>query len=226
MNFEDETLIRMSAAKNYNLWILSKIKPFIGKKILEVGCGIGSFTRLLARGGQVTAVDINPRFVRRLKEGIHLKTFKISVLDIEKLWLKSKFESIVCLNVLEHIENDVEALKNMSLMLRKESTLILLVPSHPILFGSLDEKVGHYRRYELKELTDKINRAGLIIKYSSHINRLGAIGWFINARIFRKKLLPRWQLKIFDYFSPLFLKMEKYFCLPFGLSLLVIAKKK
>ena len=152
------TLETMSFAKWYNDWLLSLIEHYIGKTTLEVGSGIGNFTHLLESRSNVTATDINKDYIRRLKRVRGTKT-EAGFGDIEKnsfFFSKRKFDTIICLNVLEHIKNDRKALNNMNSLLKKGGTLILLVPAHGLLLGKFDKELGHYRRYSLGDIKKKL----------------------------------------------------------------------
>src|SRR5687768_7072271 len=109
------TLESMSQAGFYNKWTLNKFKEYLRGDILEVGCGIGNFTKILSRFGTVTAIDIDPNLFDKFKNQKTLNG-NLGIGDIEKgkyFFKGKKFETIVCINVLEHIENDTQALENM-----------------------------------------------------------------------------------------------------------------
>src|SRR5204863_4544693 len=97
--------------------------------------------------------------------------------------------TLVCLNVLEHIEDDVEALRNMHKLLKSGGKLVLYVPANPRLYCEIDRGVGHFRRYLHDELVDKMRRAGFKIAHSRHHNILGALGWWINGKVLGKKAI-------------------------------------
>lgn len=229
------TLQVMKLAGWYNNWLFSHVAPNLKGKILEVGAGIGNFTSLLAKKGQVWAIDVEKDYISDLKKKFGGKV-KVGYGDIEKdkyffkrhlpAGRQGKFETIVCMNVLEHIKDDRKALKNMNKLLKKGGRLVLLVPAHSFAYGTLDENLGHFRRYSKKELSEKLEKAGLGIEKLNFLNFLGIWGWFMNAKILNEPTLPGNQLKIFDVLSRPFLFLEKFIEPPFGLSVLVVAKKK
>ena len=133
-------------------------------------------------------------------------------------------DSVICFNVLEHIEQDETALRNIFDLLEPGGRFLLLVPSHPWLYGSLDQHLRHHRRYRKKELKNKLEAQGFRVIYLKYFNRIGIFGWFLNGKILRRKELPSFQLAIYNLLVPL-LKLEKFFPLPFGTSLLAVAEK-
>jgi SAM-dependent methyltransferase len=133
-------------------------------------------------------------------------------------------DSVICLNVLEHVERDEEALRSFHQSLQTGGKLILLVPAGKSLFGSLDVSFKHCRRYDRQELFEKLTRAGFKVKQLRYFNFIGCVGWYLNGKIFRRKTLPAIQLRLFDWLVPLF-KLEEKIGIPFGVSLIAIAEK-
>jgi predicted SAM-dependent methyltransferase len=172
---------------------------------------------------------VEPKYLTLLKNTFgKYKKFMIEQLDISgtevKRYQSYHIDSVICFNVLEHIEQDEKPLKKIFELLEPGGRLLLLVPSHPWLYGSLDEHLGHQRRYGKKELRNKLETAGFRVILLKHFNRIGILGWFLDSRILRRKRLPPFQLRIYNLFVPLF-KLEKFFPLPFGTSLLAVAEK-
>lgn len=223
-----ESLEIMKAVGHYNKWLFSTISPFVHGDILEIGAGIGTFTFPLTGLGNVTTVDNNPDCVAHARELLK-ETADVGFGDIETgkyFFGKRRFDSIVCLNVLEHIKDDLVALANMYALLKPQGRLILLVPSHKSLYGALDERYGHWRRYSKKPLAEKLRGVGFIIQEMRYLNWFGAIGWFVNGRILSRNTLPRGPLSIFDIISRPALLIERYLQPPFGISVLAIGEKR
>lgn len=227
-----QTLKIMRKAAHYNKWLFSVTKKYVSEPILEIGAGIGNFTSLLADLGSVTAVDIDRKYLSSLKKLKH-RNIKTGFGDIESAKYffatqgssKEMFNSIVCMNVLEHIDHDVTALRNMNSLLKKKGTLVLLVPSGKFAFGTLDTNLGHFRRYSKEELTQKLGEAGFTIERMRYLNLLGIPGWWFNSKVLKRKVIPSRQVWIFDKISRPLLLLERIVKFPIGLSLLVIAKK-
>lgn len=226
-SFATDTLESMSQAVWYNKWTVDKFRSFLSGDILEVGCGIGNFTKFLTYFGKVFAIDINKEF---LKETARLSggKAKVGFGDIEKaqyFFSRQKFNCIVCLNVLEHIENDDQAVRNLYKLLEDKGYLIIIVPIHPFLYGSIDKTIGHFRRYSKKEIVEKIKRNGLKILISKKLNFFGVIGWYIDGKILGRNRVEKEKIKIFNLISPFVLPLEDLIEPPFGTSLLIVAQK-
>ncbi len=223
-----ETLKRMDTARFYNDEIFRRAKPFMHGDILEIGCGIGSFTKKLTKRGDVWAIDIEKYYISKTKKALG-KSAHVGFGDIEAgkyfFYSKKKFDSIICLNVLEHIKNEDTTLKNISNLLKKGGSVFLLTPAHQLFFGSLDQGLGHERRYTVKKLGDQFTKAGLTVQHTYYFNAFGGIGWFVNSRIFRRKIMPSNQLRIFTMIGRIPLFFEKFIRPPFGLSVIVVASK-
>lgn len=221
------TLESMSRATWYNNWTVKRFEKHLKGEILEIGCGIGSFTQTLPRYGSVHAIDIDEIGVRKTK--LKTKEAKVGYGDIETgeyFFKNKKFDTIICINVLEHIKNDEKALSNISSLLKPKGTLILLIPAHPILYGAIDKAIGHYRRYIKREVIGMLKKTGLQVVLAKRMNFLGAFGWFISGRIMKEISLQEKKLKIFDRLAPFILPWEELVEPPFGTSFLIIAEKK
>ncbi len=228
MDIGEETLFRLSSVNKYYEIFHQRVAHLIGKRILEIGSGAGNFTRFLLGNEIVVATDyaknhlhtMRQRFVENDRMRIH--QFDASKEPSDEL--KSyNLDTVVCLNVLEHIEDDDQALQNMKSLLIPGGRLILLVPSLKALYGSLDKGLDHYRRYSKKALLQQIKDAGFEVEETFFFNMWGVPGWFLNSRILRRKVLPKFQLRFFTLLHPL-VRMERFFKTPFGLSVVVIAR--
>jgi SAM-dependent methyltransferase len=212
-----KTLEIMSKASWYNKWLLSRIQTHLKGEILEVGAGMGNFTKLLSKFGNVTAIDYDSEY-KNTRFG-----------DIEKgiyyFGKEKRFDSIVCMNVLEHIKDDRRALRNMFNLLSPGGRLILLVPAFNGVYSDLDKNLGHFRRYKIAPTNKKLQEAGFSITDSMYLNWLGLIGWFVNGKVFKKGILPEKQLEVFDIIARPLLFVEKYIKPSFGLSVLTIGEK-
>jgi len=222
-----ETLSVIGLCHNYNTWIYNIIRPYLGQQILEVGCGIGNLTEYFRENRMLTAIDKELRYIEFMKlEFPDVGMYQCDIVTPQILRNKEgTFDSVVCINVLEHIEEDEKALSNMYSLLKKSGNIILMVPAHQYLYGSLDENVGHLRRYNKKTLVDKVKEAGFKIKESYYFNRLGVSGWFVNGRIRKRRQISFIQLLIFDRMVFLIKRIDSWLNLPFGISLFVIGEK-
>lgn len=220
--------------KHYNTWLYSQFKFHFGRHVLEIGSGLGGITDLLPQRN-LTLSDLQTSYIKNLKT--RYPNQEIIKLDIEKdsvVKLTNKFDTIFSSNVFEHIKNDQQAINNCHKLLKKGGKLLLFVPASPSIYGQLDHDMGHYRRYTLNELKNKTQKAGFQIIVLKYANFIGYFTW-----VGRGKLLSRFFKlknknnttadslfsKIFDYFVVPFLYLESYFPIPFGQSLVLVAKK-
>lgn len=221
------TLESMSQAVWYNQWTLKLFDRYLYGKILEVGCGIGNFTKTLTKYGKIVAIDIREDYIKKTKDLVGDKV-RVGFGDVEKgnYFFKDRdFDSTVCVNVLEHIENDEKALKNIYELLKVEGYLILLVPAHKFLYGKIDESIGHYRRYEAKEVIALLTKTGFKIISNKKINLLGAAGWWFFSNILKVNKVNKGNINFFNLIAPFLLPLENFFEPPLGTSILVIAQK-
>ncbi len=227
-SYDKDTLESMSQAVWYNQWITGQFKKFLYGDILEIGCGVGNFTNQLLAFGKVSAIDINKDYLKRTKKLIG-SGGKVGFGDIEKgsyfFKKNKKFDTIVFLNVLEHIQDDEAALNNLFNLLKKGGKLILIVPSQKFLYGEIDRSIGHFRRYEKTELIKKLRSIGFETIKSKKLNFLGAIGWFIAGKILREKKIKKGNIKIFNLIAPFILSLENLLEPILGISILVIAQR-
>ncbi len=203
------------------------LKPYIGHDILEVGSGIGNMTRYFVRHGNVTATDISPFCIRELQRTYaEHQTVKVQHLDISRNSYPQFeiYDTIICLNVLEHIEDDVEALRNMRKLLKPGGKLVLYVPANPRLYCEIDRGVGHYRRYLMDELLGKMKKAGYRVPHFRHHNIIGAIGWWIQGKVMGKKVIGANDVGGFELLMPL-VKAQDKLDSRFALSILAIGER-
>ena len=220
----------LSSSHRFNAWMASAIKPWVGESVLEIGAGMGNITRCLTPRYRYCVSEIDDmhlHYLRNIYEGN--RNIEVRWLDVtdKKSFreLKDMFDTVVCLNVLEHIQEDGTALTNIYTSLQPGGHACLLVPRSQRLHGSMDKAVGHCRRYKIEELRRSLEDSGFEIARIFTFNRISAPGWFINGRILRRKKLNKIQLKIFDLFVWLWKLLEHV--LPWqGLSIIAIARKR
>ncbi len=222
------TLRLLQRASRYNGWIYRMIRPYLGRDILEVGAGIGNMTRHYLGHGRVTASDVSPFCLGELSRTFaEHPNVSVRELDISRNSYPRKeiHDTIVCLNVLEHIEDDVAALGNMRSLLRPGGRLILYVPANPRLYCAIDRGVGHYRRYRMGEVLERLERAGFRVLHSRHHNILGAIGWWIQGKAMGKKAIGASDVGFFELLMPL-VRLQDRLDTRFTLSILAVGEKR
>ncbi|MFH1098206.1 MAG: methyltransferase [Candidatus Desantisbacteria bacterium] len=217
------------SASTYNKWIYSQIRPFLGSKILEIGCGIGNITRLLMEDRFVAATDMDSDYLSYLEEisegwKNRPKIVKLDIASSISPELRGyQFDTVVCLNVLEHILDDANALRNIYQLLSPGGRLVLLVPAGQYLYNKLDNALEHYRRYKKKELTQQVLGSGFKLIKCSNFNLFGILGWWISGKVFKRDVVEQKELSLFDFFVPLFRRLEQVIPPIIGLSLICIA---
>ncbi|HOW28875.1 MAG TPA: glycosyltransferase [Elusimicrobiota bacterium] len=225
-------LLLMESEGDYNRWIAEQILPHLGNSVLEVGAGVGNLVYYMLDRSQLIITDSDPLIVNRLRQRFSIyQNIEIALLDIAskpsfaQLPSKKGIDTIVMVNVLEHLENDEEALRNCYAHLPSGGVLILWAPAHSKLYNALDKTLGRFRRYTIGQLTHLCRSAGFEICSSHYLNMLGALGWFISGTLLRWRGVDSRQIGLFNLLIPL-LRLGAKIKVPFGLSLLLIAKKK
>lgn len=226
-------LARMANARNYQAWMYERVSSYLGQRVVEIGSGIGNFTRLLLDRELVVPIDSHQGCLQVLRQnlGNDLKSepLAIDVCDTSAMQRLREydFDTAICFNVIEHIADDVLALKNIYSAIRNGGRAIILVPAFQALYGTVDESLGHFRRYRTKELTSKMHQAGFVVERSFYMNIIGMLGWFANNRIFKRREESTKQILFFDrYIAPLAERLERLIPPPFGLSLIAIGLKE
>ncbi|HEX8172254.1 MAG TPA: glycosyltransferase [Thermoanaerobaculia bacterium] len=223
------TLERMGRLSRYNGWIWQSIAPYVGRRVLEVGAGIGNMTRVLYGRDLIVATDIEVPYLHVLRNRFARNpTIRVAKLDLnsdDHLPLKDHaFDTVVCLNVLEHIEYDEQALHNLYDVLVPGGRLLLFVPADQKLYGTLDKQVGHFRRYSRESLQRVIEAAGFITDKITYQNRFGRFGWWLNGKVLKRTHMPAGQSRVFDMLVPLLRRLEPADPSN-GLSLVAVATK-
>jgi len=224
INYEFEDL---QCANNYRTAVLKEFSPYLKGKVIEVGAGIGQFTELLKTIDsieKIIAIEPYEPFVKRLKQTFpDIETIRGTIKSVN---LNSQWDSIVCINVLEHIEDDLGELKHYNTLLKNNNgNLCLFVPARKELYSEIDAYFGHYRRYTRKELKSKLNQSGFNIVKIHYFNFIGYFSWFIIFKMLKKRTFNPMAVKTFDKFILPTMHFLEYNLLrpPFGQSLIAIA---
>jgi len=222
---------RMARARNYFAWQGRLVTGELGRRVVEVGCGLGNFTEMLLDRDMVIAVDADPGCTAHLKQRYpgrnNLLIFTCDA-DSPAFAHLAAFrpDSCVCLNVLEHIQDDARALHAMASLLTPGGVIVLLVPAFPALYGPIDRNLGHHRRYSRRSLVRLAEAAGLRVRKAHYMNFLGFFGWWVNAHILRREAQSEGQIGVFDrYLVPIVSRLEDWVRPPFGQSLFVVLEK-
>jgi len=219
--------------RSYRLWIYSEIKSYFGRNILEIGSGIGSYIEIFLDDGykKVVASDIFPDYLRYIRKKYLSKGVETMVVDLESAASiasirKKGVDTIVAINVMEHIKNDKDAFKSLNRALPKGGRLIVLVPAHMALYSDFDRKIGHFRRYTKDNLSKKLRSAGFSLENTIYFNSLGALGWWGRLKIMHSKNIGEGDSRIFNILIPFVRFIDKFILRKrIGISVIAVAKK-
>ncbi len=224
----DEALKLLEKADRYNGWIYELIRPHLGREIIEIGAGIGNMTRYLARRGRVTATDTSPFCLRELRRAFRDDgNVAVRELDISrpaKGWAE-RFDTAACINVLEHIEDDAGALRNIFDLLIPGGRVVIFGPACPRLYCGIDRGLGHRRRYSIENLVGKMRAAGFHPVQVRHCNVIGALGWWFNGKVLGKRAISSRDVRGFNFLMPL-IRFQERFESRFSMSLLAVGEKR
>ncbi len=224
-----EILHRLEKARRFNTWMTDAIRPWIGDRVLEIGAGIGNITTCLVPRTLYVASDVNRdylRYIRNMSAGRpYLEVAKIDLEDPATFsGQENRFDTVICLNVLEHVKDPDRALANIASSLEPGGRAVVYVPRGRRLFSSLDVALEHRCRYEEAELRTELERAGFEVEHMEHFNRGSVPGWWWNGKVLRRRTFGRFQLKLFDLLVPILRRIDRLW--PWkGLGIIAVAKK-
>lgn len=228
--YSGNELDAMAEARNYCRWILDFFAPYLGQKVIEIGAGAGTFSQLLLSSGRASELvlfepgaNLFPRLQQRFGNDPRVRlrpgSFDPSVLE-------GPVDSIVLVNVLEHILDDDALLLQIQRSLRPGGRVLLFVPALEWNYGSLDEAFEHHRRYSKSVLRKKLERAGFRIERARYVNFLGITSWFLAGKVLRRRTLRPRQVRWYDrWIIPWSFKLEQIWEPPVGQSLVAVAVK-
>lgn len=229
------TLERFEKARHFNRWLYDTIAPWCKGHVLETGSGIGNIsTWFLENKFSLTVSDLRDEYCQLLQkkfghysnlEGVQSIDLVANDFDIVYAHLLQQYDTIVALNVIEHIEDARQAVQNCKKLLRSGGHLVVLVPAYQTLYNPFDEELGHYLRYTSRSLQQLMKDQQLEVIHRQHFNAAGIPGWFINGTLLRKRLIPKDQLLIFDKLIPVIRLIDTITFHSFGLSVIAVARK-
>lgn len=219
-------------AINYTAWILRQFAPYFGEKVLEVGLGHGAYRRFLPKASAYLGIDIDPEVIAAARARMPGDAFiQADIADpriVDQLAFQG-IDTVLCVNVLEHVKQHQEALEHLLALLPSSGHLLLYVPAHRKLFTHMDHLAGHHRRYSRQDMENLVPKAGRLI-VNDYVNPIGGLGWWFNGWFQHRSLnsdAVNHQIMLFDRFvlpiSALMTPMTRSF---FGQSLLSVIKKQ
>ncbi len=221
---QDFWLAQLAGATRFNSWVYSRISSHIGGKVLEIGCGSGNFTILMAEDGrQVTGIDLHAPYIETAERRLAgYPLAKVYCGDATQFSGSELYDSIVMLDVLEHIEDDIGFLKKIRASLKPGGRLVLKVPAYRWLYTPMDQAIGHFRRYDRRSMKASLQAAGFELVDQSFFNVFAMFGWWLNGRILKRITPPGEQLALFEKLVPTFRLIEGNGRFPFGISLIAV----
>ncbi len=220
----------MSGAVNYRRWLCDQVAAYRGRRVLEVGAGIGNYTGFLGDAEQIVSVDIHAGALEVLRQQFgqdpRVAIHQADIADPRCRHLASYgCDSAICFNVLEHIADHGAALENIGAILVPGGVLLLIVPALPVLYGTVDRALEHYRRYTPGSLRSVLTAAGYGVDALWWMNFPGIFGWLWNNRIIKRHEESAGQIKFYDRFIvPWVRRLEAVVRPPIGLSLVCVAR--
>ena len=228
--YGSQILGRLARAPRFNAWMADVVRPFCGRRVLEIGSGTGNLTRRLIPRDQYVASDVNPLYLATLRGLTADRPYLDVTLTDVTLGasfprVAGGFDTVVCLNVVEHVDDDVGALRNIREVLAPGGRAVVLVPHGPEVFGTLDEVLGHRRRYTRESLRALAGAAGFEVEALLGFNRVGRPAWWLNGRLLRRRDFGLAQIAALNLLTPLFRRVDHL--LPFApLSLVAVLRPR
>jgi len=221
----------IETADNYTRWIIDALQPWFGRRLLEVGLGHGGYRRFLPPDIDYVGVDIDADSVARARERHaegHYALADITAADFASRLPTEPIDSVLCVNVLEHIEQDAEAVHNLFSVLAPGGHLLILVPAFNGLYSDLDRMAGHLRRYTRADLPRLIGDQGQVLR-GHYFNAIGGLGWWLNRAARHDSLndpAVNGQIALFDrWVVPAARLLDPLIRSWFGQSLICVVRK-
>ena len=225
-----EILTVIEKANKFNKWMYETIKPHCKGRILEIGCGIGNISEYFINDNlDIVLSDLRDNYIEIVKNKFTNEVIKIDLVDeefdVKYASLIGSFDTVFALNVVEHIKDDVLAIKNCKKLLKQNGHLIILVPAYQALYNNFDTELEHFRRYTQNSLKKIINENQLTIQKTFYFNVIGILGWFISGSVLKKKSIPEGQMGLFNTLVPIFKLADTLTFKKIGLSVICFAVK-
>ena len=223
----------MQEARRYGAHVFGLFRRHIGTRVLEVGSGIGTMTRqLVGVADFVLGIEPNTNCAARIREAMggdarfSLRTCHLEECDPAEL-AAHRFDTVLCINVLEHIADDVDALRTFRTILAPGGRVLVFVPALQAAYGPLDAELGHHRRYSRRALSQAFADAGLQLIQLRYTNPIGLAGWMYNAHVSKSRTHSLGQVKLFErLIAPWALPLERIVPPPIGLSLMAVGVRE
>jgi glycosyltransferase involved in cell wall biosynthesis len=225
-----DVLNNLTGTPRYLSWLARNLRPHLGDSVLEIGAGIGNLSaRLMARRTLYVAAEKDPLHLHALRNRF-LRTPNVGVQRINPeipahlAPLAGCFDAVLCLNVLEYLDDPAPVLDALSATLKDNGALVILVPNVPGLFGSLDQSLGHKRRFDAAQARNLMASHNLSIENVYQFNRPGIPPWWLYSKVLGSRNISKLVLKLFDKTVWIWRRLDTLIPWP-GLSLIIVARK-
>lgn len=233
------SLDKLAVLENYHQWILEEIRPFLGTRLVEIGAGTGTFTEFLViahltsnPAAQLAAFEPSEHYYRKLQEklrGRYPDLIQAGRLTATQGYLHASpqgFDTIVMINVLEHIEKDLDAVRTVHQSLAPGGTYITFVPALSWLYSPFDKAVGHYRRYEKTHLEEVLRQGGFTVVKAKYMDCMGVLPWYLLNVIGGSQSINPRLARLYDtWFVPVTKWMERLGEPCVGKNILMVGRK-
>ena len=207
--------------------MFDRLRRWVGTRVLEIGSGIGNLSAFLLDSERLVLTDTREEYLDRLRR----RFANHPNVAVERLYLPNehgalagqRFDTIICLTVLEHVDDDSGSLVAIRSMLASGGRLVLLVPALPALYGTMDRALGHHRRYKRDALAALLRTTGYRVPHIEYFNLAGVPGWWFAGRVLGRPMIPAGSLKLYDALVPLF-RLERFLPWRVGQSLIAIGE--
>jgi glycosyltransferase involved in cell wall biosynthesis/ubiquinone/menaquinone biosynthesis C-methylase UbiE len=221
------TLESLANAPNIGRWTVDQFREHLGDTVLEAGCGSGNLTQNLIDCRRLICLDIDEAHLSAVNDRFgHLENVDVVSGDLDDPGTYAPYEetldTVVCVNVLEHLSSPDIAAKGFAQSLRSGGHAVVLVPAHKWLFSAADRALDHTMRYSREDLTSTLEEAGLELVEVREFNRMGVLGWLVN-KILHRTEIGQLQTRLFSWLMPLAKIIERVQVLP-GLSWIAVAR--
>jgi glycosyltransferase involved in cell wall biosynthesis len=228
--YGSQILARLARAPRFNAWMADTIRPFCGERVLEIGSGVGNLSRRLVPRVKYVASDVNPLYLQTLSHLASNRPYMASsycdLTDLKSFpATDGGYDTVICLNVIEHVADDRAALTNIKAVLSNGGQCIILVPSGPWNFGTLDEVLGHQRRYTVETLTRLGEDCGLEVRKLLEFDRIGTLAWYLNGKLMRRRTFGLGQIWMLNLLTPLMRLLDPVIPVP-PLSLIAVMGRR
>jgi SAM-dependent methyltransferase len=228
LEYPGRELEAMSFAKNYHKWIIEELAPFFGHNVVEVGAGAGDLSTILLQSELKHLFAFEPSSnvfpsLRSSIEGLSRVTAINEFFNSDHV--PEAIDSVLYINVLEHIADDLAELQMAYNAIRHGGHLLLFVPALSWLFSDADRNVGHFRRYHMKPLVALVEEAGFVVEKTRYFDLAGIIPWYVNF-VLLKNTFSAGSVALYDkVVVPPMRLFEKAITPPIGKNILLVARK-